>query len=64
MTLCTVLIVELNLKAYKKKHKCDKCKCNDSLDNPLIEILDEFECVIGRECMMCYAERIDDGTLS
>lgn len=39
---------------------CNICDCNDSEENPIIEILDENNYVENRICMMCYYEMEND----
>jgi len=39
---------------------CEICDCNDSEDNPIIEIIDENNYVKERLCMMCYVEVMND----
>ena len=43
-----------------KQKTCDRCCCVDSIDNPILELLDESDNVEEWVCMMCYAEEIDD----
>lgn len=42
---------------------CERCCCVDSEENPIIEIIDEYNCVEEYICMMCYVESLeeDDG---
>ena len=39
---------------------CDICDCDNSEENPIIEILDEENCVEGRICMFCFVKMEND----
>lgn len=40
---------------------CDVCECDDSEENPIIEILDDNNCVEARMCMFCFVKEERDG---
>lgn len=45
---------------------CDECDCDNSEENPIIEILDENNCVEACLCMFCFVkmENEKDGEYS
>jgi len=54
-----ILLIALE-KKVKKINTCERCCCIDTIDNPILEVLDAEGEVEEYICMMCYAEEIDE----